>query len=509
MTQFQSTHGVTRAQGDRDAMSGVCVSNRCDARVRRWLTIATAGVVVTVASCSGSSSTKRHALLYSSKGKKTVVVPNAGLSKIKHIVMIMQENRSFDSYFGTYPGADGLPKDVTGFSTCLPDPKAKTCVKPYHDPNDVNAGSKHSAAASVTSVNGGKMDGFVKVARGGQRSYCAKDDLQNPVCTAGDQFDVMGYHDARELPTYWKYASDYVLQDRMFAPVASWSLPSHLYMVSAWSALCKNRNVDTCVNNIVGPYVNGKKIREQVNAVLQQGKQSPINFAWTNITHLLHQAHVNWGYFIEAGSEPDCADDEAVCAPVFQTNRTPGIWNPLPLFNDVRNDGELKKIQDLSAFRTAAKKGDLPAVSWIVPDQNDSEHPPASIKRGQAWVKSIVDDIMNGPNWDSTAIFVSWDDWGGFYDHVVPPKPDENGYGIRVPGLEISAYAKRGYIDHQTLSHDAYLKFIEDVFLGGARLDPTTDGRGDARPSVRENAPILGDLSKDFDFTQPPRKPAR
>ena len=93
--------------------------------------------------------------------------------------------------------------------------------------------------------------------------------------------------------------------------------------------------------------------------------------------------------------------------------------------------------------------------------------------------------------------------------HVVPPKPDENGYGIRVPGLVISPYAKRGYIDHQTLSHDAYLKFIEDVFLGGARLDPTTDGRSDARPSVRENAPILGDLSKDFDFTQPPRKPSR
>jgi hypothetical protein len=99
---------------------------------------------------------------------------------------------------------------------------------------------------------------------------------------------------------------------------------------------------------------------------------------------------------------------------------------------------------------------------------------------------------MEGPDWDSTAIFLSWDDWGGFYDHVVPPQIDDNGYGLRVPGLVISPYAKRGYIDHQVLSSDAYLKFIEDDFLGGARLDPKTDGRPDPRPDVRENQKLLG-----------------
>jgi phospholipase C len=129
------------------------------------------------------------------------------------------------------------------------------------------------------------------------------------------------------------------------------------------------------------------------------------------------------------------------------------------------------------------------------------------VSAGQAYVTSVINEIMRSPDWKSTAIFLTWDDWGGFYDHVKPPWVDLNGYGLRVPGLVISPYAKRGYIDHQTLSHDAYLKFIEDDFLRGQRLNPRTDGRPDPRPTVRERVKILGDLRKDFDFTQKPRKP--
>lgn len=120
---------------------------------------------------------------------------------------------------------------------------------------------------------------------------------------------------------------------------------------------------------------------------------------------------------------------------------------------------------------------------------------------------NVVNAVMRSPDWSSTAIFLTWDDWGGFYDQVVPPTIDALGYGIRVPGLVISPYAKTGYVDHQTLSFDAYLKFIEDDFLGGARLNPKTDGRPDPRPVVRENAPILGNLVNDFDFNQKPRAP--
>jgi phospholipase C len=122
-------------------------------------------------------------------------------------------------------------------------------------------------------------------------------------------------------------------------------------------------------------------------------------------------------------------------------------------------------------------------------------------------VTGLINDVMSGPDWNSTAIFLSWDDWGGFYDHVAPPGVDLNGYGLRVPGLVISPYAKQGFIDHQTLSFDAYLKFIEDDFLGGQRLDPATDGRPDPRPDVRENAPLLGNLLNDFDFSQQPTPP--
>ncbi len=107
---------------------------------------------------------------------------------------------------------------------------------------------------------------------------------------------------------------------------------------------------------------------------------------------------------------------------------------------------------------------------------------------------------------DSAVIFFAWDDWGGFYDHVVPPTVDENGYGLRVPGLVISPYARKGIIDDQTVSFDA-LKFIEDMFISSQRIDRATDGRPDPRPDVRENELILGNLLKDFDFSQSPLQP--
>jgi phospholipase C len=195
------------------------------------------------------------------------------------------------------------------------------------------------------------------------------------------------------------------------------------------------------------------------------------------------------------------------CLPIPQAVTTPEIWNPLRDFADVHQNHQLANIQNTNAFFTAAKKGTLPAVSWVVPSGDDSEHPPANILAGQEHVTNVINAIMKGPDWNSTAIFLAWDDWGGFYDHVAPPVIDGQGYGLRVPALVISPYARQGYIDHQTLSFDAYLKFIEDDFLSGQRLDPATDGRPDPRPDVRENAPQLGNLVDDFNFNQAPRKP--
>jgi phospholipase C len=411
-------------------------------------------------------------------------------SKIKHIIVIMQENRSFDTYFGTYPGADGIPMQNGRLTVCLPDPKTKTCLKPYHNPQDVNSGGPHAQAAAQADIDSGKMDGFIRAFRGAQ---VACTNPNTPGCVSGEAPDVMGWHDAREIPNYWAYAANFVLQDHMFEPNASWSLPSHLFMVSGWSAKCSQPGDPlSCVNALNGP--SGIDVSKN-------------DYAWTDLTFLLHKANVTWAYYLSEGNEPDCADDAMLCQPGRQNQKVPGIWNPLPAFDTVKQNGQLANIQTVDKFYTAAKNGSLPSVAWIVPENKVSEHPPAKVSDGQAYVTNLINAAMQGPDWDSTALFLSWDDWGGFYDHVVPPAVDQNGYGLRVPGLVISPFAKKGYIDHQTLSFDAYLKFIEDVFLGGQRLDPKTDGRPDTRPTVRESLPGLGDLANAFDFTQVARPP--
>jgi phospholipase C len=329
------------------------------------------------------------------------------------------------------------------------------------------------------------MDGFVAVAERGKHS-CR--DQNDPACaTKRAGIDVMGYHDYREIPNYWSYARNFVLQDHMFEPNASWSLPAHLFMVSEWSAHCMNSDPASCVNALQAPG-SPPDFRGNPNG-------APPDYAWTDLTYLLHKARVSWRYYVFTGTEPDCENDAMSCEPVKQGAKTPGIWNPLPWFDTVKQDGQTGNVRTISHFFAAAKAGTLPAVAWIDPTNSVSEHPPARVSNGQAYVTRLVNAAMRSK------------DWGGFYDHVRPPVVDQNGYGLRVPAIVISPYARAGYIDHQVLSFDAYVKFIEDDFLGGQRLDPTTDGRPDPRPDVRENAPILGDLTRDFDFTQTPRRP--
>ena len=353
------------------------------------------------------------------------------------------------------------------------------------------------------------MDGFVAQAEQGMGCSTTNPNC-SPCTTQGAQasqsrcVDVMGYHDAREIPNYWTYAQDFVLQDHMFEPNASWSLPASLYKVSEWSAWCWGpNNPFSCHTALQWP--NPDWVTGSVANINGPSDGTP-HYAWTDLTYLLHKQNVSWGYYVMKGSEPDCQNDSVVrCPPIEQTSTTPGIWNPLPDFTDVQQDGQLGNVQSLSNFYAAAAGGRLPAVSWIAPNGTVSEHPPALVSDGQTYVTGLINAIMQSPQWKDTAIFLSWDDWGGFYDHVVPPIVDQQGYGLRVPGIVISPYAKQGYIDRQILSHDAYNKFIEDDLLGGQRLDPATDGRPDPRPDVREAQPILGDLRRDFDFNQPPR----
>ncbi len=385
-------------------------------------------------------------------------------------------------------------------TVCVPDPQLGHCVRPFHDPSLHNAGGPHEENDASIDVDGGKMDGFITALRSGSKNFCEKFTF-DPACSnlVGASHaavpDVMGWHDAREIPNYWDYARHFLLQDHMFESAFSWSLPSHLYAVSAWSANCASADPATCFSDLRRP---GHE---------KAGSPPGRPFAWTDLTFLLHRAGVSWGYYVANGSSLRCNADPIGCTPEGPEPGTPSIWNPLPNFVDVGQDGQLGNVQEVDSFYRAASSGTLPTVSWVIPDDTVSEHPPNSIGRGQAYVTSLVNAVMRSPDWSTSAIFLTWDDWGGFYDHVPPPKVDANGYGLRVPGLVISPWVRSGEIDHQTLSFDAYLKLIEDLYLGGQRLDPATDGRPDPRPDVRENASVLGNLLNDFDFSQRPLPP--
>ena len=240
-------------------------------------------------------------------------------------------------------------------------------------------------------IDNGRMDGFIRSQRLGETLACPTG--KEPSCA---EPDVMGWHDAREIPNYWLYAANFVLQDHLFEPTTSWSLPAHLFVVSAWSASCKVKaDPESCSSEIENP-----PYRPDFQEALAPPNQRPLttpDYAWTDLTYLLHAHNVTWAYYIEGGNEPDCEDDPMVCPPILQSARTPGIWNPLPWFDTVRDDNQLGNIQDLSSFLKAATDGSLPAVSWVTPNAADSEVPPASISRGQAYVTNLINTVMQGP----------------------------------------------------------------------------------------------------------------
>ncbi|MGH2597180.1 MAG: alkaline phosphatase family protein [Actinomycetota bacterium] len=456
----------------------------------------------TGAPTTGASPTVVAAPSTTSPSPSRPVDPSLGIDNIDHVIFVVQENRSFDHYFGTFPGADGLPRDAAGrIDVCVPDPEGG-CRSPYHDTNLFDAGGPHGVIASKMAVDGGKMDGYLR-ALDQIGNGCEKHPEAYPCQQAssgpGGQPDVMGYHTAHEIPNYWAYAHAYTLQDRMFAPSDSWTLPSHLYLVSGWSATCPDlHDVMSCHSEVQWP---GRNAAKGAGKVWTPEDGAPRPYLWGDITWLLDRQQVSWAYYVGPGT---CVLPP--CTGLSGTTTAP-VQNPLPGFTTVEQTDSFANIQSNQRYFAAAAAGTLPAVSWVMPTQNLSEHPPDNIGDGEAWVTSVVNAAMRGPDWLHTAIFLTWDDWGGFYDHVPPIRIDANGYGIRVPGILISPWARRGYIDHQTLSFDAFLKFIEDRWLGGARLDPLTDGWPDPRPTVRENVAQLGDLAMEFDFSQSPIPP--
>ena len=429
---------------------------------------------------------------------------------LKHLVFIVEENRSFDHFFGTYPGADGFPSPLP----CIPDMWTGGCDTPYHNTADSNLGGPYAYKYQAEDVDGGKMDGFVNVRETDLGSKCKPPgrgapypsrlaapppydpnvDPDEEVINEGIHshstkclVDVMGYHDGGDLPNTWAYAQNYVLFDHFYESIESYSLPAHLGLFSMWDAICnKKKPVSFCKTS------NGGKI---------WGTSNPTPYLWADITYMLYKNNVSWLVYNDNGLDP--------LNKPFSLNGVQLIWNVLPGFSTVQTDGQVLNAEvNLQAqFYSDAANGTLPAVSWVLPDYNDSDHPQAPVSQGESYRTGLINAIEAGPDWSSTAIVILWDDVAGFYDHEPPPVtfPDNIGLGMRVPALLISPYSLNGYVDHQILSSDSLVKLVEDVFLNGERM--RNSGWTDPRPDYRDESTSLGNILSDFNFAKAPRAP--
>ena len=271
-----------------------------------------------------------------------------GIRKLDHLVFIVQENRSFDHYFGTFPGANGFPRDAQGrIDVCIPNQFLGHCSRPYKSAQQVYIGGPHDDEASDIDIAGGKMNGFIRSLEPWM-SECFEDPSL-PGCdeTLGPnrQPDVVSYLGPRTIPNYWAYARNFVLQDRMFAPTDSWTLPAHLFLMSGWSAYCTDpADVLTCRSNV--------NLEDEAK-VWKYGEE-PI-YGWTDITRLLDDAAVPWGFYIGRGTcwDPPCPEE--LSGPF-----TAPIRNVLPGFVESSGTDLTDNILGYGSFLRAAEAGDPP-----------------------------------------------------------------------------------------------------------------------------------------------------
>jgi phospholipase C len=362
---------------------------------------------------------------------------------IRHVISLMQENHSFDNYFGTYPGADGVPADA-----CMPadlGDHAAGCVKPFHLAKRPITDLGHSQAVFERQYRKGRMNGFVSAYR--------HEGLNGE--------NAMGYYDDRDLPYYWNIADRYVLFDRFFTSAAAGSVWNHMY------------------------WVTGTPGNYQFDLIPKGGfKDLPTIF------DRLEAAGVSWKFYVQ-NYDPTInfrtANDASKGDKVSQV-----IWVPPLLYARFVDNPELSRhIVDLDEYYRDLRRGTLPAVSYIVPS-GASEHPPGSIQAGERFVRGLLNALAGSSAWSSSAFIWTYDDWGGWYDHVKPPQVDTFGYGFRAPALLVSAYAKRGEVVHTQLDFTSILRFIEDNW--------------GLRPLAERDA-NANSIAAGLDFTQPARGP--
>ncbi len=361
---------------------------------------------------------------------------------IHHFIVLMQENHTFDNYFGTYPGADGIPKGA-----CMPiDPAIgrKPCVRPFHIGNQSIVDLDHSESSAIADLNRGRMDGFVRA----------------QTVRIGNGSQAVGYYNASDVPFYWNIADRYVLFDHFFSSSLGGSFLNHVYWVAAGAG-----------NATQSVPLGGLKL--------------------TTIFDRLQKAGVSWKFYVQ---NYDPTINYRTLPKLKDANRaSQAVWSPLldiPRFLD--RPSLRSHIVDLSQYYRDLRNGTLPAVTYIAPS-GASEHPPGSLVTGQRFVRGLVNSLMTSSSWDSSAFLEAYDDWGGWYDHVLPPHRDNHGDGFRVPAMLISAYARRHYIDQTSLDFTSMLKFIEQNWS--------------LRPLTRIDA-TAGSMTGAFNFRQPPREPS-
>ena len=316
-------------------------------------------------------------------------------SQIKHVIVILQENRSFDLYFGTYPGADGIPMQNGVPTVCVPDPQTRTCLKPYVDHADVNGGGPHSAVNATADVDAGKMDGFV-----GQQISLRERDAQTPPI--------------RPVPTPSPRTS-WGITPRATSPTIG-----RTQRISSSRTTCLSRTRRGACPPTCSLCPSGRRIARSTTTPRAAATPSRARVrhqtrtqsrrthprvdrartdALTDLTTCSTGTRCRGGYYVVPGSEPDCENDASVRQRrrLKQNSKTPGTWNPLPFFDTVRNDGQLGSIQPSDNFYAQAKSGTLPAVSWVVPSGEVSEHPPSPVSFGQSYVTSLIMSTWRAP----------------------------------------------------------------------------------------------------------------
>jgi phospholipase C len=393
----------------------------------------------------------------SSSPPPTTVATQTPAGPIKHIVFFIKENRTFDNYFGTYPGANGATKATTSSGQVVP------LLHEHDQVPDID----HSSQGATAAYDGGKMDQFNLL-------HSSSKNKDQPY---GNNSLTQFYQS--DIPDYWTYAQQFVLGDAMFSSLMGPSFPNHLYTIAGQSGGVINNPVSDGNIGSVGKSTKGwgcdvpnQQVQVKNSNGVVQLQEACFNFE--TLADELDAKGYSWRYY----------------APPANTGGY--IWSTFDAIKHIRYGPDWKFVVPTEQFMTDASDGQLPAVSWIVTPAMYSEHAPASVCVGENWTVQMLNALMKGPDWSSTALFLTWDDFGGFYDHVAPQQVDGYGLGFRVPLIVISPYAKHGYIDHTQFEFSSFLRFAEDRF-------------GLPQMTARDKA--ANDMMDAFDFTQNPRPP--